>query len=548
MNIRHPRAGAANPLYVLALGSLVALAILIFFLAWRPSSHPVTTAGTNALNTGTSDDRQHKTNELFMYCAAGMRYPLEEIVADYKAEYGVSVQLQYGGSNTLLNQLEVSKTGDLYLAGDDSYTRLAHRKGLVEERLPLATMRAVIAVRRGNPKNIRGVQDLLRDDVKVALGDPAAAAVGKSTRRLLSASGHWPRLQKQVAVMKPTVNDVANAVKLGSVDAGIIWDSTLAQYDDLTAVSIPELDAGVANIEIAVVATSKAPTTALRFARYVAARDRGLKRFAANHFNAIEGDLWSQTPELTFYAGAVNRQALEPAVRRFEQREGVTVNMVFNGCGVLTAQMRAIHQNHDSGFPDTYMACDIHYLKTVNDWFQDAVNVSDTDIVMVVQKGNPKNIRTLEDLVEPGVRVALGQPDQCTIGVLSRRLLQSEGIYQRLRDNGNIVTETQTSALLIPNITTRSADVVLAYRTDTFAERGRLQAIDIDSPLAKAIQPFSIARSSDFKYLGRRLFDRIAHSRADFESAGFNWRLNGSSTADKTDKDIAESVLPQGAQ
>ena len=348
--------------------------------------------------------------------------------------------------------------------------------------------------------------------------------------------------------MKPTVNDVANAIKLGSVDAGIIWNSTVAQYDDLMAVSVPELEAGVANIEIAVISNSKASTTALRFARYVAARDRGLIQFSANGFKVVDGDLWSEKPELTFYAGAVNRQALEPAIRYFEQREGVIVNTVFNGCGILTAQMRTIQQNHESGFPDTYMACDIHYLKTVNDWFQDAINVSDTDIVIVVQKDNPKKIRSLEDLVQPGVRVALGQPDQCTIGVLSRRLLQSEGIYQRLRENGNVVTETQTSALLIPNITTRSADAVLAYRTDTVAERGKLEVIDIDSPLAKAIQPFSIARGSDFKYLGRRLFDRISKSRADFESAGFNWRLNGTSTAAQTDKDAAESAVSQGAQ
>ena len=37
--------------------------------------------------------------------------------------------------------------------------------------------------------------------------------------------------------------------------------------------------------------------------------------------------------------------------------------------------------------------------------------------------------------------------------------------------------------------------------------------IDIDSQLAKAIQPFSIARSSDHKYLGRRLFAKLAKSR-----------------------------------
>ena len=118
----------------------------------------------------------------------------------------------------------------------------------------------------------------------------------------------------------------------------------------------------------------------------------------------------------------------------------------------------------------------------------------------------------------------LGQPRQCTIGVLSRKLLQHEGLYEKVK--ANVVAETPSSAMLIPNITTGSADAVLAYATDTKAEEDKLEVIDIESPLAKAIQPYSISRSSDFKYLGRRLYQAISQSREEFEAAGFEWRLD----------------------
>ena len=62
------------------------------------------------------------------------------------------------------------------------------------------------------------------------------------------------------------------------------------------------------------------------------------------------------------------------------------------------------------------------------------------------------------------------------------------------------------------------ADAVLAYKTDTLAEAEKLHVIPIDSPLAAAVQPFSIARSSDFKYLGRRLFATIQRSPEAFTS------------------------------
>jgi molybdenum ABC transporter molybdate-binding protein len=537
-----------------SLVALAALSVFLFILA-NPGRQVDENVSRDDHSETAKEERSEPESEkgaskqeLFMYCAAGMRYPMEEIAKQYKDEYGVDVQLQYGGSNTLLSQLEVSRTGDLYLAGDDFYTLLAQQKGLVEERIPLARMRPVIAVRSDHSKRIASVDDLLADDVKVALGDPDAAAIGKKTRQLLSASGKWPELQKRVTVFKPTVNDVANATKLGSVDAGIVWDSTAAQYHDLRAVRVPELDVGAANIEVAVVSNSKSPTAALRFARYVAASDKGLKSFATNGFEPVDGDVWAEYPELTFFAGSVNRRALDPIVREFERREGVTVNTVYNGCGILTAQMRALRKGRGVGFPDTYMACDVYYLNTVKEWFQDAVNVSDTDIVLVVQKGNPKGIRTVNDLLRPGVRVALGQPEQCTIGVLSRRLLQSEGVYQKLLGSGNVVTETQTSALLVPNITTGAADAVLAYRTDTKAERNRLHVVDIDSPLAKAIQPYGIARSSEFKYLGRRLFDRISKSRDSFESAGFNWRLDAGRRRGVENKRAAPSAANDDSQ
>jgi len=141
-----------------------------------------------------------------------------------------------------------------------------------------------------------------------------------------------------------------------------------------------------------------------------------------------------------------------------------------------------------------------------------------------VAEGNPKQLRKLRDLTRPGIRVAIGQPDQCTIGVLSRRLLQDAGLYDAVLAS-NVVTQTATSAMLVPAVTTRAADVALAYRTDTLAEEARIDVVAVDSPLARAVQPFAVARSTEHKHLARRLLDAVRQSRTDFESAGFHWRL-----------------------
>ncbi|HJN09661.1 MAG TPA: molybdate ABC transporter substrate-binding protein [Pirellulaceae bacterium] len=523
------RHGSANSFYMLAVGSLVLLGMLAYMLL-SGQRRPIVTHEPSTGRDASQEGETPQSKELFVYCAAGMRYAMEKVRAQYEEEMGVLVRLQYGGSNTLLNQLEVNQTGDLYLAGDESYIRLAQEKGLAVEAIPMALMKPVIAVPVDNPKNILTIDDLLREDVKVALGDPGAAAIGKKCKRLLSASGQWRQLEEQVTksgVFKPTVNDVANAIKLGSVDAGVIWDSTVAQYSELKPVAAPELDAGLATIEIAVVKNSKNPTAALTFARYLTARDKGQEIFRATGFEVLDGDQWSETPEITFFAGAVNRAALEPVIKEFERREGVIVNTRFDGCGILTSTMRGIRSGQAGSFPDVYMACDVYYLNVVEELFQDAVNISDTDIVAVTQKGNPKAIKSVKDLAKPGVRVVLGQPEKCTIGILSKRLLESEGLsYESLNSTGNLVNQTTSSALLVPQIATGAADVVLAYRTDTRSEASRLDIVELDSHLAKAIQPFSVARSSEYKQLGHRLYETIARSRDRFESRGFNWRLD----------------------
>ncbi|KKK90123.1 hypothetical protein LCGC14_2726250, partial [marine sediment metagenome] len=127
---------------------------------------------------------------LVFYCAAGMRPAVEAVVKEYQKAYGVSVQMQYGGSGTLLGNIEVSRMGDLYLAADVGYVEIARRKGLTAESLPLARMQPVMVVRQGRT-DIKTLDDLTRKDVRVALGNPGAAAIGRAAKQVLEKIGKW---------------------------------------------------------------------------------------------------------------------------------------------------------------------------------------------------------------------------------------------------------------------------------------------------------------------------------------------------------------------
>ena len=268
-----------NTAWLASLGSIVLLAILVALLA-----------GISLRPT------RRASEPLLVYCAAGVKAPVENLARAYEKIFHTPIQLSYGGSQTLLASIELSRRGDLYLPADDSYIQLARAKGLAAESLPLARMTAVLAVRRGNPKNISSLDDLWRGDVTLAQANPDAAAIGKITREVFQKTGQWEELKSRTTVFKPTVNDVANDLKLGAVDAGFMWDATVKQYPELEAVRVPALSNAVAQISVAVLHTSTQPAAALRFARFLAGPENGQPEWRRSGF--ATGAEFPQAPSI----------------------------------------------------------------------------------------------------------------------------------------------------------------------------------------------------------------------------------------------------------
>ena len=451
---------------------------------------------------------------LLVYCAAGMRPAVEACV---KA-YGRAVDLSFGGSQTLLVGAEVSGRGDLLIPGDDSYLRMAREKGLLAETIAVAKMKAVLAVRKGNPKSIRGLADLLRADLKVVLPNPEATASGKLVKAALDKAGRWTEVSARAAVYKPTVNEVANDLKLGSADAGFVWDATVRQYPELEAVMLPELEGVTANISAGVLKSSANPTEALRFARFMASSDRGGPEFERNGYVPAGGDAWEERPSVVLYSGAMLRPAIEKTLEDFERREGCTVSRVYNGCGILVAQMKA------GARPDLYFACDQSFMVEVKDLYTAPRDVSVNQLVIMVHKGNPHQVLSLQDLGKPGLRVGIGHEKQCALGALTQETLSQTKLRERVMKN--VVVQTPTGDLLVNQLRTGTLDAIVAYLSNAAGAGEALEAIKVDVPCAMATQPIAVGRESTKKQIGSRLVEAILAepSKGRFLTEGFRWK------------------------
>lgn len=492
-----------NRTLLLLAGSVLAFAGILFVLL-RGNSR--TSSSPNA--------------PLMMHCAASNRAVMEEIRKAYESEYGREVQIQYGPSQTLLSSIEVTRSGDLYLPADDSYLEMAKEKGLTDETLPIARMQAVVAIRKGNPKNIQSLKDLFRDDVRLVMANPETAAVGKIVKKVLGEIEKWQPLEENTTAFHATVTEVANDISVDAADAGIIYDAVLHTYEDLEFVELPELADAASQISVGVVADTKQPQAALHFARYISAKDRGLNHYGEYGFRVSGGDVWADVPELSIFAGSMLRPAIEETIAEFETREGIKVNRVYNGCGILVAQMKSGQQ------PDAYFACDSEFMNQVHDLFPEPVSVSQNELVILVQKGNPKNIASLRDLGREGLRVGIGHEKQCAMGWITQNTFREGGVQQEIMPN--VTVQTPTGDMLVNQLQTGSLDAAVAYLSNAAGAADFLDAVAIqDIECSTATQPWAVAKESKYPELAGRLFQRICStpSQEIFAAEGFRWQM-----------------------
>jgi molybdate transport system substrate-binding protein len=512
-------------------GASLAVVLGLSLLLWSPWDRPGIAGG----------------KRLRLYCAAGLQPAVAEVIKNYAREYGVTVEPSYGGSGELLSMIRAAGgAGDLFLSADALTMGEARKSGDVAEVIPVVVMRPVLVVNKRTQKKLRAAGrpvtslfDLLRKDLKVILANDAGASIGKVGRRVLESLEIWAKLEQRrkggsgLVTHAGTVNKVAETVALADGYVGIVWDAVAVQSAALEIVKAPELKGVKEQVLIGVVKRSRQPTAALQFARYLTARDRGEEVFARHKYTTVpDADAWAEHPEIHLAAGAMLRPAVQDVLKAFEQREGVKINTSYEGCGVLVSQMRSMRLGEKPGkFPDAYFACDASFLDGVRQWFQPGVTVARNEMVLIVQKGNPKRVHSLGDLTRPDLRVGVAHQKNSALGKLTADLLGRLGLYEGVYGKGRPrpVVQTDAAHTLVNDLVERALDVAVVYRSNALAtpenEREHLDVIPLGLPGAHAVQPFAIAADTRHPYLLRRLRDTLVAepSARRFRSLGFEW-------------------------
>ncbi|RDV84844.1 molybdate ABC transporter substrate-binding protein [Ammonifex thiophilus] len=181
------------------------------------------------LLAGCKQQPQAQPKELRIFAAAGLKKPMDEVIARFEQEKGVKVIPNYGPSGGLWAQIKEGQPCDLFYSADWMYIEMAQKEGKIAEAKKFLQDELALVVAPSAKDKVKSVADLAKPGVTVAVCDPRAP-VGDYSEKALKKLGLWDKIQSNLKARPPTVNQAAIMVKEDQIDATLIFQSVAQAY------------------------------------------------------------------------------------------------------------------------------------------------------------------------------------------------------------------------------------------------------------------------------------------------------------------------------
>jgi len=214
--------------------------------------------------------------------------------------------------------------------------------------------------------------------------------------------------------------------------------------------------------------------------------------------------------ELIVFAGAASKPPTEEVAKLFEKKTGIKVNLTFGGSGFVLSQM-SLAKKGDIYFPGSSDFMEIAKKK--------GLVYPETERYVVylvpainVQKGNPKNIKTLKDLTKEGIKVAIANPEGVCVGLYAVEIIEKNLTPQeKMALKKNLVNYTESCEKTATAISLKAVDAVIGWRVFQYWDPQRIETIPLKRSEVKRIGyiPIAISRFTVKKDLAQKFIDFI---------------------------------------
>lgn len=157
--------------------------------------------------------------------ASDLKFALEEIAANYKADKGQDVKLVFGSSGVLWQQVKNGAPFSLLMSADEAYVDDLYKNGLTIDKGNLyAIGRIVLLEKKGGSIKLsadkEGLIKAIQAARKIAIGNPEHAPYGRAAKEYLMSMGVWDQAQAKL-VFGENISQATMFALTGSADFAI---------------------------------------------------------------------------------------------------------------------------------------------------------------------------------------------------------------------------------------------------------------------------------------------------------------------------------------
>jgi molybdate transport system substrate-binding protein len=211
---------------------------------------------------------------------------------------------------------------------------------------------------------------------------------------------------------------------------------------------------------------------------------------------------------LMVFAGAASKPPTEEAAKAFEAKTGVKVDVIFGGSGYVLSQMMLGRKG------DIYFPGSSDYMELAKKKEAVFPETEKTVVYLVpainVQKGNPKNVKTLKDLTRPDLKVAIANPEGVCVGAYAVELV--EALFtpeEKEAFRKNLINYTESCEKTATAISLKAADAVIGWRVFHYWDPERIETIPLDKSQVIRIGyiPIAVAKLTTNRPLAQQFID-----------------------------------------
>uniref|UniRef100_A9A712 Molybdenum ABC transporter, periplasmic molybdate-binding protein n=1 Tax=Methanococcus maripaludis (strain C6 / ATCC BAA-1332) TaxID=444158 RepID=A9A712_METM6 len=189
-----------------------------------------------------SESPEETTTTITVSAASSLTDAMTDVAAAFEKDYpNINVELNFAASGTLRQQIEGGAPVDVFASASQKHVDLLQEQYLIENasRVTFAKNSLVLIVQIGNPLGIMSAEDLTTDNVvKISIGNPETAPVGKYAKESLESMGLWGNLEEKT-VYGENVRQVLTYLEAGDVDAGFVYmtDAKVAKDNTIEVIT-----------------------------------------------------------------------------------------------------------------------------------------------------------------------------------------------------------------------------------------------------------------------------------------------------------------------